>query len=155
MQDVVFRRATADDVAAIVAMLADDELGRAREAPDPPLDQAYAAAFAAVDRDPNQLLAVAVVGDAVVGTLQLTFIPGLSHRGAWRGEVEGVRIATDRRGTGLGRRLLEWAVAECRARGCRIVQLTSNNARLDAHRFYVGLGFQQSHTGFKLMLGEG
>ena len=149
MQDVVFRRATAQDLPAIVALLADDELGRARETPG---DPAYAAAFAAIERDPNQLLAVAALGDTVVGTLQLSFLPGISHRGAWRGEVEGVRVAAERRGTGLGRRLLEWAIGQCRARGCRMVQLTSNKRRADAHRFYGALGFEPSHTGFKLML---
>lgn len=149
MDDVVFRRAGREDLSTIVAMLADDELGRARESPG---DPAYAAAFSAIERDPNQLLAVAVMGGAVVGTLQLTFIPGLSHRGSPRGEIEGVRIAADRRGTGLGQRLLEWAIDQCRARGCRIVQLTSNARRLDAHRFYQGLGFSPSHIGFKLML---
>ena len=149
MQDVVFRRATAQDVTAIVAMLADDELGSARESPG---DPAYAAAFAAIDRDPNQLLAVAVVGGMAVGTLQLTFIPGLSLSGAWRGQIEAVRIVADRRGTGLGGSLVAWAVDQCRARGCRMVQLTTNTHRVDAHRFYQALGFSPSHTGFKLML---
>ncbi len=149
MQDVVFRRATAEDLPAIVAMLADDELGSARESPGHP---AYAAAFTAIDRDPNQLLTVALVRDTVVGTLQLTFIPGLSLSGAWRGQIEAVRIAADRRGTGLGRSLIAWATDQCRARGCRMVQLTTNTRRVDAHRFYEALGFSPSHTGFKLML---
>ena len=149
MQDVVFRRATAQDLPAIVTLLADDELGRARELQG---DPGYAAALAAIERDPNQLLAVAVLGEKVVGTLQLTFIPGIAHRGAWRGEVEAVRVAAARHGTGLGRQLLEWAIGECRARGCRMVQLTSNKRREDAHRFYAGLGFEATHEGFKLML---
>lgn len=87
-----------------------------------------------------------------MGTLQLSFLPGLSLRGAWRGQVEAVRVAGDLRGSGLGRCMLEWAVEQCRARGCRLVQLTTNAARTDAHRFYETFGFQRSHVGFKLML---
>ncbi len=147
-----FRRARAEDVPAIVALLADDALGQAREAPG---DPAYAAAFAAIDRDPNQLLAVAEHDGAVVGTLQLSFLPGLSHRGAWRGEIEAVRVAAPLRGSGVGRLMLGWALAQCHARGCRLVQLTTNAARVDAQRFYEGLGFARSHLGYKLMLDEG
>jgi ribosomal protein S18 acetylase RimI-like enzyme len=145
----MFRRATADDVPAIVALLADDRLGAAREAPG---DPAYAAAFASIDADPNQFLAVAEAEGRVVGCLQLTFMPGLSHRGAWRGQVESVRVAASQRGTGVGRRFLEWAIAECRARGCRMVQLTTDKSRADAQRFYASLGFTASHEGMKLSL---
>lgn len=153
MQEIRFRRATREDLPAIVAMLADDPLGRTREAPDLPLDPAYLAAFDAIAADPNQVLAVAVAGDeAVVGTLQLSFLPGLSRRGAWRGQIEGVRVAASHRGAGLGRRAILWAVEECRARGCAFVQLTTDRSRTDAHRFYEGLGFVGSHLGYKLAL---
>jgi ribosomal protein S18 acetylase RimI-like enzyme len=145
----MFRRATADDVPAIVSLLADDRLGAVREAPG---DPAYAAAFAAIDADANQFLAVAEVEGRIVGCLQLTFMPGLSHRGAWRGQVESVRVAADQRGTGLGRRLLDWAIEQCRARGCRMVQLTTDKSRADAKRFYESLGFTASHEGMKLAL---
>ncbi|CAH0246366.1 GNAT family N-acetyltransferase [Roseomonas sp. CECT 9278] len=146
---MIFRAATAGDVPAIVALLADDVLGARREAPG---DPAYAQAFAAIAADANQLLAVADVDGRVVGCLQLTFTPGLSHRGAWRGQVESVRIAADQRGTGLGRRFLEWAIEHCRARGCRMVQLTTDKSRADARRFYESLGFTASHEGMKLAL---
>ena len=146
---MTFRAATAADVPAIVALLADDVLGAAREAPG---DPAYAAAFAAIAADPNQLLAVADIDGRVVGCLQLTFLPGLSHRGAWRGQIESVRIAADQRGTGLGRRFFDWAIAQCRARGCRMVQLTTDKSRADARRFYESLGFTASHEGMKLAL---
>lgn len=145
----MFRAATAEDVPAIVALLADDVLGAAREAPG---DPAYALAFVAIAADPNQLLAVAEQDGRVVGCLQLTFLPGLSHRGAWRGQVESVRIAADQRGTGLGRRFLDWAIAQCRARGCRMVQLTTDKSRAEARRFYQSLGFTASHEGMKLAL---
>ncbi len=147
MSGPVFRRATAADVPAIVALLADDVLGAAREKPG---DPAYAAAFAAIEADPNQFLAVVEDGGAVIGCLQLTFLPGLSHRGLWRGQIESVRIAASHRGAGLGRHMFDWAIERCRERGCGMVQLTSNKKRLDAHRFYTRLGFVGSHEGFKL-----
>ena len=149
MTEPVFRRAVAADIEAIVALLADDRLGAAREKPG---DPAYAAAFAAVEADPNQLLAVVERDGRVVGCLQISFIPGLSHRGAWRGQIESVRVGSDQRGSGLGRRLIGWAVDQCRARGCTMVQLTSTASRTDARRFYEGLGFSASHVGFKLAL---
>ncbi len=152
MDDLVFRAATRDDLPALVAMLADDELGSKREAAGPALHPAYAAAFDAIAADPNQFLAVAVLGGRVVGTLQLSFLPGLSHLGAWRGEIEAVRVASDRRGQGIGGRMLQWAIERCRHRGCRLVQLTTNAARIDAQRFYEQLGFERSHVGFKLGL---
>ena len=112
----------------------------------------YYAAFEKIHRDHNQLLAVMAQGDTVFGTLQLSFMPGLSHRGAWRCEIEAVRIASGLRGAGLGELLVRWAIEEARARGCRLVQLTSDSTRTDAHRFYQRLGFAQSHQGFKFTL---
>lgn len=149
MSEVVFRAATAADVPGIVALLADDVLGAARERPG---DPAYGAAFAAIAADPNQLLAVAEKGGRLVGCLQLTFIPGISHLGAWRGQVESVRIAADQRGSGLGRRMMGWVTEQCRARGCRLVQLTTDKSRTEARRFYESLGFVASHEGMKVVL---
>jgi GNAT superfamily N-acetyltransferase len=148
MDDLVIRRATAEDVPAIVAMLADDPLGARRESPG---DPAYAAAFAEIDADPRQYLAVAVAGESVLGTLQLTFIPGLSRRGSTRALIEAVRVRADRRGSGLGRRLAEWAIATSRERGAAVVQLTTDASRAEAHRFYERLGFVASHVGMKLI----
>jgi GNAT superfamily N-acetyltransferase len=148
-RDVTIRRARASDVEEIVAMLADDPLGATRERPG---DPRYAEAFAELDADPRQLLAVAEAGGAVVGTLQLTFIPGLSRVGATRAQIEAVRVRADQRGAGLGQRLIEWAVGEARRRGCVLVQLTSDASRADAHRFYERLGFRASHVGMKLVL---
>jgi GNAT superfamily N-acetyltransferase len=145
---LVIRRATTADVAAIVAMLADDPLGAARESPG---DPAYAAAFAQIDADPRQFLAVAELAGEVVGTLQLTFIPGLSRKGASRAQIEAVRVRSDQRGSGLGRRLAEWAVETARERGAALVQLTTDAGRTDAHRFYERLGFVASHVGMKLI----
>jgi GNAT superfamily N-acetyltransferase len=150
--EVSFRRASASDLPAIVALLADDPLGRTREDPRVPLDARYLEAFGAIEADPNQLLAVAVAQGGVVGTLHLTFIPGLARLGAWRGQIEAVRISPERRGAGLGQQMLAWAITECRRRGCHLVQLTTDKGRSDAHRFYERLGFVPSHVGYKLDL---
>ena len=152
MDPIRFRPAGADDLPHIVALLADDVLGQGREDASLPLDRAYVDGFAAIQRDPNQLLVVAERAGAVVGCLQLSFIPGLSHRGAWRGQIESVRIAASHRGSGLGHHMFAWAIAECRRRGCRLVQLTTDKARPDARRFYEQLGFTASHEGMKLTL---
>lgn len=154
MTITAFRRALASDLPAIVALLADDELGRTREEPGPPPSPRYAAAFAAIDAGPHQLLAVAVA-DArgeVVGYFQLTFIPGLTRTGMWRGQIEGVRVACGYRGSGIGREMFAWAIEECRRRGCSLVQLTTDKGRPDAHGFYAALGFIASHEGMKLAL---
>ncbi|MCK7623349.1 GNAT family N-acetyltransferase [Streptomyces sp. RS10V-4] len=150
MSDPVIRRATEADLPAIVAMLADDPLGATRESPG---DLApYRTAFTTLAADPHQHLVVAERDGRVVGTLQLTVIPGLSRRGATRSLIEAVRVHADERGAGLGSVLIEWAVAESRTLGCRLVQLTSDASRTDAHRFYERLGFEASHVGFKRAL---
>ncbi|MDO1580559.1 GNAT family N-acetyltransferase [Rhizobium oryzicola] len=146
-----FRKATASDLPAIIAMLADDALGLTREVISDPVDRRYVEAFEAIERDPNQWLAVAVDDeDAVIGCLQLSFIPGLSRLGLWRGQIESVRIASSQRGSGLGGEMIRWAIEQCRARGCGLVQLTSDKRREDALRFYEKLGFEATHEGFKL-----
>ncbi|MDQ1017932.1 GNAT family N-acetyltransferase [Streptomyces afghaniensis] len=150
MGDLEIRPATADDVPAIVAMLADDPLGAQRESPDDLTP--YLTALERLSADPNQRLVAAVREGRVVGTLQLTIIPGLSRRGATRSIIEGVRVHADERGSGLGTQLIEWAIDESRRQGCQLVQLTSDKTRTDAHRFYERLGFTASHTGFKLPL---
>ncbi|GAA2838867.1 GNAT family N-acetyltransferase [Crossiella cryophila] len=137
------------DVAAIVAMLADDKLGAGRERPG---DPAYLNAFKAIDEDPHQLLLVAEADGEVVGTLQLTFIPGLSRLGMSRALIEAVRVNKHQRGGGLGQRMVEFAIAEARRRGCGLVQLTTDASREHAQRFYERLGFVGSHIGMKLAL---
>lgn len=147
------RRARREDVATIVALLAEDALGATREDIADPPAPAYLDAFDAVDADPNQLLAVVDGADgAVVGCLQISFIPGLSRRGMWRGQIESVRVAASQRGAGLGRAMFVWAIAECRERGCGLIQLTTDKSRGDARRFYESLGFIASHEGMKLSL---
>ncbi|MGV9337202.1 GNAT family N-acetyltransferase [Streptomyces sp. NPDC003688] len=150
MEQTDIRRAGADDIPAIVAMLADDPLGAQRESPDDL--RPYFAAFERLDADPNQHLVVAVLEGRVIGTLHLTIIPGLSRKGATRALIEAVRVHADQRGSGLGSELIRWAVDRARDLGCTLVQLTSDKARTDAHRFYERLGFTSSHEGFKLNL---
>ncbi|RJL30950.1 GNAT family N-acetyltransferase [Bailinhaonella thermotolerans] len=147
---VIFRLARRDDVAAIVALLADDVLGAGREAAAD-LD-VYLRAFDAVAADPNNELIVADAGGEVAGTMQLTFIPGLSRSGTLRAQIEAVRVAADRRGEGLGRTMIEWGIARAAERGCGLVQLTTDKKRPDALRFYESLGFTASHEGLKLAL---
>jgi ribosomal protein S18 acetylase RimI-like enzyme len=148
--DVVIRRATESDLAPIVAMLADDELGAQRESPDDLTP--YRRAFEEIDVDPHQLLVVAERDGVVVGTMQLSRLAGLSRKGSSRAQIEGVRVASSERGNALGRHLMEWAADQARAWGCQIVQLTSDKSRTDAHRFYERLGFTASHEGFKLSI---
>ena len=150
MNDLEIRPAVPDDIPAIVALLADDALGAQRESPDDLTP--YTAAFECLAADPNQHLVVAVRDDRVVGTLQLTIVPGLSRRGATRSLVEAVRVHSDERGSGLGTQLIEWAIDASRREGCQLVQLTSDATRTDAHRFYERLGFTASHVGFKLSI---
>ena len=152
MNQLIFRPAIASDLAGIVAMLADDELGQQREDPSTALNQKYSDAFAAIDHDSNQLLAVVEEDGILLGCLQITFIPGLSRLGMWRGQIESVRFAAGHRGEGLGRKMFEWAINECRSRGCGLVQLTTDKSRADASRFYGSLGFKASHEGMKLTL---
>jgi GNAT superfamily N-acetyltransferase len=150
---VVLRLAAADDLPDLVALLADDQLGAQRESTDPAGLAPYRAAFDAIAADPHHLLVVAVDGGAqVVGTLQLSLVPGLSRRGAWRAQIEAVRVGRAARGGGLGTGMIEWAVGEARRRGCALVQLTTDRRRHDAHRFYRRLGFTDSHVGMKLPL---
>ena len=155
MTELTIRDATLADLAAVVALLADDEKGRSRETPKGELDACYVEAFAAIADDPHQNLLVAEQGGAIVGTFQLSFLPGLSFRGAWRGQIEAVRIAGHLRGQGLGRTMIEWAIERCRARGCRMVQLTTHRSRHRAHVFYERLGFEPTHVGMKLHLRDG
>ena len=146
---MVFRRAKSADLGAIVSLLADDHWGASREDASLPLDPGYLDAFAEIDEDANQLLAVADDGTGVVGCVQISFIRTLSHRGELCGQIEGVRVASSRRGERIGEGMILWAIEECRDRGCRAVQLLSTKARVDAQRFYARLGFASSHEGMK------
>jgi GNAT superfamily N-acetyltransferase len=152
MPNLIFRRATEADVPDIVRMLADDTLGSSRETLGAESLPRYLSAFRAIDADTNQFLLVVDDGTGIVGTLQLTFIAGLSRGGLKRGLVEAVRVASDRRGEKIGEAMLAWAIEKCRHESCGIIQLTTDKSRTDAHRFYDRLGFEPSHIGYKMML---
>ena len=147
---ITIRRARRDDVAAIVGMLADDHLGRARERIEDPLPATYTDAFARLEADPNIALVVADDRGSVVGCLQLCILPGLSSQGASRALIEDVRVASNRRSRGIGEQLVRWAVAEARSQGCRLVELLTHQTRVDAQRFYERLGFSRSHVGMTI-----
>jgi GNAT superfamily N-acetyltransferase len=147
-QAITLREARREDVAAIVRLLADDHLGAGREVVSDPPAAAYFAAFEKVAADPRNLLAVAEdAGGGVVGTLQMTFIPGLSNQGAELALIEAVRVEAGLRGQGLGQVMIAWALDEARRRGCRFVELFTHASRIDAQRFYERLGFEKSHAG--------
>jgi ribosomal protein S18 acetylase RimI-like enzyme len=146
--DIEIRPARHDDIAAIVAMLADDALGSKRERIEHPLPPCYFQAFEKVERDPNiQLVVAEGEGGEVVGCLQLCILPGLSSQGASRALIEDVRVASRCRSRGIGEQLVQWAVAEAQGKGCKLVELLTHNTRVDAQRFYARLGFQASHVG--------
>ena len=149
MPERVVRAATAADIPAIMRLLADDELGQSRESAD---ESIYMAAFAEIERDPNNIILVADVTGVVAGCAQLTVIPGLGRGAVTRGQIEAVRVASGHRGQGLGRWFMQELIETARRRGCGLVQLTSDRRRHDAHRFYESLGFTASHLGFKLAL---
>ena len=147
---VTIRRARRQDVGRIVAMLADDALGRARERIETPLPDSYFQAFARLEADPNITLVVAEEAGGVVGCLQLCVLPGLSSQGASRALIEDVRVDSARRSRGIGEQLVRWAFDEARAQGCKLVELLTHNTRIDAQRFYQRLGFARSHVGMTI-----
>jgi GNAT superfamily N-acetyltransferase len=151
LNGLTVRRAQRADLPRLLELLADDELGKNREGVGSD-DPAYIRAFDAIDRDPNQTLLLAELDGRVVGMLQVTFIPGLSQRGAWRANIEAVRVDSSVRRRGIGGWLMSRALENARKRGCRLAQLTSDRRRSEAHRFYERLGFTDSHIGYKLLL---
>lgn len=147
-----FRKATEADIFNLVCLLADDELGAKREDASLPVNQDYINAFHSIGNDPNNELTVVECDGELIGMLQLTFIPYLTHIGSWRCLIEGVRITKNHRGQGLGTKIFKWAIKRAIEKNCSIVQLTSDKQRPDALRFYESLGFQATHEGFKLKL---
>lgn len=147
---MILRTATRADLPAIVGLLADDVLGKTRDFPA--VDEAYERAFADISADTRNTLLVADDAGEVVGCMQITYIPGLGRHGAERALIEAVRVRADRRGRGIGRELVAWAIDQAKQRGCALVQLTTDKRRTDAHRFYRRLGFVASHEGMKLTL---
>ena len=149
---LTYRKAVEADLPFIVRLLTEDAVRVTDDRPDEPFHPRYVAALREIDADPNHMIMLAVLDGEVVGTVQLSFIPGIAALGMKRCLVEAVHIAPAHRGKGLGTEMIDWAIETARERGCGLVQLTSNKKRLDAHRFYERLGFLKSHEGFKYYL---
>ena len=147
---IELREARREDLSEIVRLLADDPLGGSREGNQNPLPPAYDDALAAIAEDPNNEVLVAALAGQIVGVLQLTFIPSLTHTGSWRAQIEGVRVASEYRGQGIGTQLVNWAIELAQAKNCRLVQLTMDRRRERAGGFYRRLGFVATHEGFKM-----
>lgn len=150
--EVLFRLATRDDVPSIVRLLADDDLGSQREQDENPLPESYYSAFEQIHNDPNHELIVAARGGEVIGTLHLMFLPSISFQGALRSQVESVRVDKRFQNQGIGSEMMKWTIDRAQQRGAQVMQLTTHNTRVDAHRFYERLGFKGSHLGMKLSL---
>jgi ribosomal protein S18 acetylase RimI-like enzyme len=152
MSDITFRNARKDDVKTLVALLADDDIAEGREQAKGDLLPAYSAAFDEMSKNPDNRILVAEQGGQIVGSLQIVYVPGLSRQGAKRAIIESVRVSSKARGQNIGTLLMKEAIAQAKAAGCKLVQLTSDKRRTRAHLFYRRLGFLQTHEGFKLDL---
>jgi GNAT superfamily N-acetyltransferase len=150
---LIVRAARREDLEDIVRLLAQDAIPDVPVELGPPLPAYYLAAFERIDADPGELLVAAKLDDEIVGTFQMSFIPYLMWRGGQVAQIEAVRVAAHLRGQGIGERMMRWAIEEAHARGCVRIQLDTNKARTDAHRFYERLGFKATHEGMKLFLG--
>lgn len=150
--DIIFREATEQDLNKIVKMLANDALGSKRERYELPLPESYKDAFKAISSDPNNELVVACDEEKVIGVLQITFTPYITHQGGWRATVEGVRTLSSERSKGIGTKLIKWAIQRAKERNCHLVQLTTDKERPDALRFYERIGFKATHEGLKFKL---
>ncbi|NOK38049.1 GNAT family N-acetyltransferase [Corallococcus exercitus] len=149
MPPITFRHATATDLPAILTLLADDAIAQSRTGYTEEVVPAVHAAFKEITDDPNNELIVGEQEGQVIATLQLTYIPGLSRGGMRRALVEAVRVRADLRGQRIGEALMVDAMERARARGCGLMQLTTDKRRHEAHRFYARLGFVASHEGMK------
>lgn len=147
-----FRDAVVEDLSVIIRLYADDDLGSTREVVSEHVDDSYVRAFRQIEGDPRTRLVVVEEHGELVATLQLSFLPHLVLQGGERAQIEAVRVRSDQRGSGLGEAVFHWAIKEARARGCPLMQLTTNASRTDARRFYERLGFEASHIGMKLVL---
>lgn len=152
MSEIVIRNANADDLPFVVNLIEADGMSGTTEDTANPQGPGYMAALAAIDADPNQMLLIAELDGEAVGTFQLTFMPGIARKGAWRCTIETVHVAARHRNKRIGETMMAWALDTARQRGCVTAQLTSNKKRTDAHRFYERIGFSKSHEGFKIYL---
>lgn len=150
MDNITFRIAERSDLETIVGMLADDNLGAQREAFSLPLPDEYVNAFNTIAQDKNQELTVAELDGKVIGTFHLTFVQYLTYKGGLRAQIEAVRISSEYRGEGLGKKMFHYAIERTKSKGAHVLQLTTDKKRPEALNFYKSLGFTASHEGMKL-----
>lgn len=148
------RSATIDDLGAIVNLLIEDELGSSREKTSDKLDQRYIDAFTLINSDPNQYLMVVEESSKIVATCHLTIMPSLTFTGQTRMQIEAVRVSEKLRGHKIGEWMVAQAIEYAKLRNASIVQLTTNIKRPRAKTFYERLGFESTHIGMKLYLGD-
>jgi GNAT superfamily N-acetyltransferase len=152
MARLTIREACETDLPFIVSLIATDPVADRRDPPSPDDAVQQLAGFRAIAADPNHALHVAELAGQPVGSFQLSFLPVVARRGAWRAMIESVRVASEHQGKGFGGEMMQWAIERARERGCALVQLMSDANRPEAHRFYERLGFVPTHCGFKLKL---
>ena len=150
--DLTYRQATEADLPFLDALIEADEVAAARDIAPPDNEAQQLEAMRAIAADPNHELWIVEADGAPVASFHLSYLPGVSRKGAWRGQIESVRVVPALRGKCVGEAMMRWAVARCEAKGCSVVQLTSDMRREAAHRFYERLGFAHSHAGFKMKL---
>ncbi|MBB3609148.1 GNAT family N-acetyltransferase [Rhizobium sp. BK602] len=152
IDDLLIREARESDLPALIALFAADALGGHGDSTDPAVYDDYLRAFRAIAASSDQTLYVAELAGDVAGTFQTMITTTLTGRGSAAMIIEAVQTRADLRGQGIGAAMIDFCIAEAKTRGMRLVQLTSNAARKDAHRFYERLGFKPSHLGFKMAL---
>lgn len=152
MDELTYREAVMADLPFLDALIEADEIAAARDIAPPDNTEQQEEAMRAIEADPNHELWIVELGGAPVASFHLSYLPGVSRKGAWRGQIESVRVMPEVRGKGVGAEMMRWAIARCQEKGCGVVQLTSDMNRKDAHRFYERLGFEPTHAGFKLSL---
>lgn len=149
MKNITILSAQTSNIEEIIALLQDDELGKTRETANA---EQYVQALAAIISAENNEFYLAFINHEIVGCFQLTIIPSLSRGASKRAQIESVRVSSDFRGQGIGREMMNWAIAHSADLGCNLVQLTTDKTRDYAHDFYIGLGFEPSHIGMKLKI---
>jgi GNAT superfamily N-acetyltransferase len=152
LDKLIIRTARQEDVPALVAIYAADEIGGHGDTADESAQPDYLAAFRDIEASPTETLYVAELEGEIVGTFQTAILTKLIGRGAKSMVIEAVQTRPDMRGRGIGAVMINYCLEEARRSGLTAVQLTSNMARLDAHRFYERLGFEKRHFGFRMKL---
>lgn len=146
------RKATIDDLQAIINLLIEDDLGSKRESVSDKLDSRYIKAFELIDIDRNQYLMVIEKAKEIVATCHLTIMPSLTLKGSTRMQIEAVRVSEKLRGHKIGEWMMSHALKFAKSNNVSLIQLTTTIQRPRAKLFYERLGFEASHVGMKLYI---